>query len=137
MRRELLVSLDILSASMSLAELSAALRYEPSAASSHDKGSPRKTPRGDEKWQETTWRLDSDEPKNNPVEVHIARLAKLLPPEDLVAVLPSECKVVITAGVMHDAYAPTLDVPSASIEIINAYRAELELSFYPTDFGKE
>lgn len=131
-----MVSLDVVSASMPLAELSTILRRKPSTASSHDKGSPRKTPEGDEKWEETIWRLDSDEPRSDPLKVHIKGLAKLFPPEELVAILPSQCSVVIAAAVMHDAYAPTLVVPPSSIEIIKAYRATLELSFYPTDFDK-
>jgi hypothetical protein len=139
--RELLVSLDISTRSLTLAELSVRLGYSLSNTS-HNVGDPR--PRhasepADSIWNETLWRLDSDAPKAAPLEQHLQSLMRQMPPGRLlrVGLLPDDSIVRINLGVLFDSYTVSVSITQSELQIINAYSATIDISCYPTNFATD
>jgi hypothetical protein len=137
--KELSVSLDITSPSLTLADLSSRLDRSPSS-SSHCVGDPRLSPDATGKiGTETVWRLDSNVAKTASVEEHLNGLVAQLPPATVLrpGALSHDCAVRINIGVLYDSYTAGLSITHAALSMIHAYGAVLDISCYPTDFGQQ
>jgi hypothetical protein len=130
--KKYLVSLNITSTSMSLEELSLRLGRPCARDGSHSKGDAHANGKP---WSESLWRLDSEAPEAAPLIDHLESLAKEFPREELLRVLPASCKVTVDIATLFDSYTVSELIPHRGIQIIDSYKATLELSCYPTDFS--
>jgi hypothetical protein len=131
MKKEYIVSLDISSDSLTLSELSAALGRVGDKTSSDKSDLDYKR----ELFGTTIWTIESTQPRHLPIEEHLKDLATRFPPRELQRVLPSNCCVDINIGVLYNAdeiVAVGLVLTRATIEIVNAYQATIEIRCYPT-----
>jgi hypothetical protein len=137
--KEFMVSLDITTPSLTLAELSSRLG-RPCSSGSHNAGDPRPSPEPTERvWSETVWRLNSGACKADPLEKHLESLSVQLPPRILLqpGVLVEDCVVWISVGVLYDSYTVGISIGRAALDMINSYGAILDIACYPTDFAGE
>ncbi|HUN58944.1 MAG TPA: hypothetical protein VMU41_12585 [Candidatus Binataceae bacterium] len=87
-------------------------------------------------WPQTLWRFDSGARETAPVEEHLARLEFQLPPKELLRVLPPGSKISIDIAVFFDTMTVSTCIPLPGLDVIHRYRAAVEISCYPTDFGR-
>ena len=128
--KELLVSLDVTSPSLTLGEISAKLGRSPSYESSHDKGEPRF---GRERFDHAIWRLNSTAQKTEPLEEHLATIAAQFPPEALPASATlTDCTIWINVGLLFDTPSSSVLVTRRALDIIHRYGAVLEVTCYPS-----
>jgi Domain of unknown function (DUF4279) len=133
----LTVFLDVSSRSRTLDELSARLRRSP-ATSSHNKGDPCPSPDDPQrKWNETTWRIESNLPQRSTLEEHLDSLIAQFPPQELTAsVLPlDDYRVEINVGIFYDTYVVSMTLSRRVLSIVNDYRAIVEVTCYPCEPG--
>ncbi len=131
------VSLLVCNPSLSLDQLSSALGLQPSGGS-HNKGEPHVLEKsGWPPWSETVWRLDSGVSEDAPVLDHLEGLKGRLPPGDLVRRLPANSTVLIDVAVFFDTPMASVGISRRAMEIVNTYRAGLEITSYPSDFSAE
>ena len=131
--QQLMVSLDVGSKSITVAELSARLECVPSR-DSHSLGERRPSfNRQDSLWDKTIWRLDSKRPSSAPLQEHLASIVKQCPPERLFrpGVLPEDSEVWLSVGVIFDGANAVVPISPKELEIINDYCATLEITCYP------
>ena len=130
------VSLLITSPSMSLSELSSKLGRAPSSGS-HNKGDISAGVKlGKPPWSVTVWRFDSDAPESVAVEQHLERLAVQFPATELNRVLPPGCEVAIDIALFFDTANVSLNITRRGLEIVDGYKAELEMTCYPSTFER-
>lgn len=133
MMRSFLADLDLVSSTLSLAQVSALVGHAPGSAS-HDLGEPRtKGP----PWDQTIWRLSSTAGGEASLEEHLSALrdhAKelgLLSRDDL----PGDFQRVLSIAVMHDTFTCTVHLPAALLLPFLAAGFDLEISAYPVGQG--
>jgi hypothetical protein len=127
--KEFLASLDIVTSSASIAEVTAILGTE-AAGSSHDKGSPR----FDGTWEKTIWKLESPEPEAAPIERHLDSLLQELARigRERLSRLPPDAEMTLTVGIL--CYGPMCSfvIPRKFMGMIYALGLDLELDWYLT-----
>ena len=131
--KELTVSLDLCTQTLTLSELCKQLGCSPSPGS-HSKGDPRPSPDDQTRvWTQTIWRLDSDLSKDAPLKDHLESLVAHFPPSVLSRprILPEDAKVWITVGVFFDTVTVSLAVSPEELDIVKAYGASFEVTCYP------
>src|SRR5208282_1030138 len=139
--KELMVSLDICTKSLTLAELSSRIGC-PSSSNSHNRGDPRLSPDKNIKnkmiWPETVWRLASSARKEASLEEHLESLVAQCVPGRLSGrgVLTADCTTWITVGVLFDSANASVSLGQKALNIISAYKANLEVSCYPCESQK-
>jgi hypothetical protein len=126
------VSLIVHHPSLSLDELSAALG-RPHSSGSHGKGETRVVP-SLPAWSKTVWRFDSGAPQSVPPLEHLQSLEKRFPPHELLALLPPDSQVYVDIACFFDTFNAGISIPAPGMEIINRYRAYLEITCYPSNF---
>lgn len=126
---DLLVSMDVVSTSATIGQLSTALGIEPTLAISHERGTRRA---GGGIWSMTTWRLDSGCPRKSPIADHIRALLEIFPIDNLgsTSQLPREVKIVLNIGVMAPSFCDTLDIPSEYLKRVGEAGIELSIAVY-------
>jgi hypothetical protein len=131
--RRFRVFFDVVSESLSLAQISAGLQ-QIGAPSSHDKG--ERDPLGTA-FPRTIWRLTSDEAgKAATLEQHCAFLRSQIPAE-----FPSrlarlqDCTAELNVAVFFDTATCTLTLPNTALEFAQDFGATVTVSCYPSDFG--
>lgn len=133
--QQLMVSLDICSQSLTVAELSARLECVPSRLS-HNRGDPRLSlDSHDRSWDETVWRLESKLPARASLEQHLTNIVQQCPPERLFrpGVLPEDSKVWLSVGVLFNGANAVVPISPKEIEIIGNYCATVEITCYPSE----
>lgn len=127
--RSFSVSLDVLSADLTLEELTAKLGLKPSP-DAHGLGSPRG--RG-ATWQVTVWRLSSEEPESASLEEHCGSvLARAGSAGVLQAASALEnVQAVLNVGVFFYTASCTVTFPDFCLRTVCEHRVRLEVSCYP------
>jgi hypothetical protein len=126
------VSLLVETSSLSLDELSSKLG-RPHSPGSHTIGEPHVLEKqGRPPWSKTVWRFNSGVSESAPVEDHLARLEVQLPPDELRALLPADCTVRLDIAIFFDAVNVSLSISRRGMETIEAYKADLEVTGYPS-----
>lgn len=122
------VSLDIVTISETLAELSGRLRMRPSPTS-HDRGSRR----AKGVWEETVWRLESSAGETASLDEHCRWIFDRFPIATLrrPAILPSDAQVCLNIAIFFDTAMASLLIPSKYIDILYASGSNVEVSCYP------
>jgi len=131
--QQLMVSLDICSKSLMVAELSARLDCVPSR-DSHNRGDHRPSLNSQGRlWDTTVWRLDSKLPSSASLEQHLAGILKQCPPAKLFhpGILPEDCEVWLSVGVLFDGANAVVPISPKELETISDYCATLEITCYP------
>jgi hypothetical protein len=125
-----MVSLDVCSDSLALAELSSRIGISASRYS-HERGELRPGGRG--QFNKTIWRIDSNQLAEAPLRLHLESIVAQCPPERLFrpGVLANDCSVYINIGQIFDTAYGELIISPSELELIRGYRAELEISCYP------
>ena len=126
--KEFTVSLDIVSPSLTLAEISAKLGRSHSE-DSHNKGDVRAMGR---RFAKTIWRLGSKAQPNATMTEHLTNIvSQLSPTEFRRTVRPDDpVTVCVNVGVMSEGMA-SVTFTTDTVDIIRAYGASLEISYYP------
>lgn len=128
-RQTFSVSIDVMSETLSLSELTRLLALVPSDES-HDKGSPQ--PRG-RRWNVTTWRVSSQVPESASLDAHCedavtrALAAGLFGPVPV----PQDVKVVLNIAVFFDAAYCSIILPPSCLRAIRGYPIEVDVTCYP------
>lgn len=127
--REISVSLDIVSSTATLAELSSALGVNGSSGS-HEKGDARP---GHKSWEYTTWKCDSKVAEGSSLVEHFLSLFEQLPVSKLSerGVLPSDRKIYLNIAVMFDAAMCSVEIPTDCIRMLDGLDVMIEISCYP------
>ena len=125
---DLLVSLDIVTPSAKIAEITSLLGIEPSPDKSHDLGSPRS--RGT--WSVTVWSLISPVEESAPLAEHLTSLftqiAKVGP--ERFARLPKDARIYLGIGAFCEGPNMNLLIPPGFLKEMAALGIGLEVSFY-------
>ena len=122
---------------MSLDELSSALGRQPTRGS-HSKGDPRPGPAlAAEVWPVTVWRCDSNTNASASIQEHLKNLNLRYPPSDLSRRLPTGCEVIVDVAIFFDTINITADLSPQAIQLIQSYRARLEISCYPSELATD
>lgn len=125
---ELLVSVDIVTASAKIAVITSLLGIEPSPTKSHDQGSPRS--RGT--WPVTVWSLVSPVDRSAPLEEHLSSLLTMISkaePEGF-ARLPADAKIYLSIGILCKEPNTHLVIPAGFLKEMVAFDMSIEVSFY-------
>ncbi len=120
------VSLNVVSQSLALSELTNRLGRSPSSGS-HNKGDPR----GTGQFRSTVWKLFSSLSDTATFQEHMNDIARQCPPESFVQAVPDDCRVYIDIGLFFDTWNSAVAISHETLALINAYEAEIELSCYP------
>ncbi len=133
---DLLVSIDVVSVSATIGQLSMALGMEPTCAISHERGSSRA--RGGV-WSMTIWRLDSGCLSSAPIAEHIGALLKIFPIEELHdrSRLPADVRIDLNIGVMAPFFCHTLAIPSDYLKRLGEVGIDLTVAVYATSTDEE
>ncbi len=128
---DLLVSIDVVSASATIGQLSVALGMKPTIDISHEMGSSRA--RGGV-WSLTIWRLDSGCPSSAPIAEHIGALLKIFPAKALRnrSRLPPDVRIDLNIGVMATFFCHTLEIPSDYLRRLGEAGIDVTVAFYAT-----
>ena len=110
-REELLVSIDLVSKTATLAEISAAIGMEPDVNISHEIGQPL---RKGKVWQQAIWRLGSGCPDTAPITDHMDALLRAFPFDALRdrSRLPADLLADLNIGVIRPYFCNTLVIPN-------------------------
>ncbi len=136
MNHRYMVSLEVCSDSLTLADLSLKLGRPP-GKTSHDKDQARYN---NERFGTTIWQLESNLSEDTPIEKHLENLTVHFQPKEFLQRLPEGCAAYLNIGVLYDTrkiLAVGLVLPPEAVEIVNAYRAYLEITCYPTELTDE
>jgi hypothetical protein len=123
---EYLVSLDLVSKSLSLSEISKVLGL-PAHASSHELGSPRGQ---NTTWGITVWRHSSELPVTAPLESHLASTLKSFPWGALKKEPLRSARVVLNVGVFVDRLMTSVILPASALKSLNRATVEIEITVY-------
>ena len=124
-----MVSLDILSETATLADLSKALGVDASHGSSHERGSARPLHRV---WEKTVWRLESDVAENAPLSQHIENILQRVSTVKLSGALPHDCTVYLNIGVTFETAMCSIEIPPASLQLLSKAGIRLLVNCYPS-----
>jgi hypothetical protein len=127
------VSLDISTPSLSLDELSRLLGRRPSSGS-HDRGDFRRSLGPEQRrWTETVWRMESTA-KSSDIGEHLASLVAQCPPEVVSrGALSRDCKTNISVAVFFDTANVSISVGPEHQKVVAAYQSTLEINCYPCE----
>ncbi len=133
---DLLVSIDVVSVSATIGQLSLALGMKPTCDISHERGGARG---GGGVWSMTIWRLDSGCPRSAPVAEHIDALLKIFPIEELRdrSRLPQDVRIDLNIGVMAPFFCHTLAIPSDYLKRLGEVAIALTVAVYATCTDEE
>ncbi len=132
------VTIDIVTAQLSLAALTARLGIEPDE-SSRDRGSRRlRYPGragGEEHpavWETTCWVLASGKPSASLAE-HVADVLSRVPLAELrrLEVLPDDAEVTLDIAIFHESITCSIDVPPEVLARLAELKMDLWISCYP------
>ena len=65
---------------------------------------------------------------------HIENLKFRFPPAELRALVPADCTVCVDIVTFFDTANASVSIPRRGMEILEEYRAELEVTCYPSKF---
>jgi len=130
---EYLASVDIVSRSHSLEQLSEALCAQPGGGS-HSRGEPRP---GGRRWSVSVWRLSSDQHDETSLVDQVRRLEERSRELELLSPgrLPQGATAILNIGVISDTSTLTVDLPPQSLLPFLKAGFRLEISFYPAEGG--
>ena len=133
---DLLVSIDVVSVSATIGQLSIALGMKPTCDISHERGSSRG---GGGVWSMTIWRIDSGCPSSAPIAEHIGALLKIFPIEELRnrSRLPPDVRIDLNIGVMAPFFCHTLEIPSDYLKRLGEVGIDLTVAVYATCTDEE
>ena len=135
-REELLVSIDLVSKTATLAEISAAIGMEPDVNISHEIGQPL---RKGKLWQQTIWRLGSGCPDTAPITDHMDALLRAFPFDALRdrSRLPADLLADLNIGVIQPYFCNTLVIPNDRIRKFVEFGMSLSVAVYaPIEEGE-
>ncbi len=126
---DLLVSVDIWSATATIKDISTALGIVPTMNCSHEKGTSRGR-RG--VWPKTVWRIDSGIPHSLPVNEHIAALLGIFHNGALIdrSRLPPDVEIELNIGVIQPFFCHTLNIPSEQLKLLGDIGIDVSIAVY-------
>jgi len=133
------VTIDVETAQLSLAALTARLGIEPDEGS-RDRGSRRRRypgrAGGDERpavWATTRWVLASGKPSSASLAEHVEDVLSRVPLAELrrPGVLPEDAELTLDIAIFHESIPCSIDVPSEVLARLAELRMDLRISCYP------
>jgi hypothetical protein len=121
--------LDVISAELSLKDLTEQFGMEPSQ-NSHDLGSPRGR-KGS--WKVTIWRLESEASESASLDAHCKNLlAKAQRGKVLESILHLQVDASINIAAFFDTATCSVTIPPVCLEVLRDYPLGLEVTCYPS-----
>lgn len=129
--RTLIITLDVQSDVLSLAEISKLLRLS-CASYSHEMGDIRGK---SENWMNSLWRYDFGNIAEDLSAEGWPRVAKLLESIDFSPLLmrDPETKISFCLGIIADSVSISVEIPSQIINALNGERINISVSTYPSN----